>query len=73
MDTSLQDRGIWYMPLSWVLLTLDIIVVFFRLYSRFFLTRSAGSDDFAITIALVSIPPNDNATEKERTVGAYQS
>lgn len=69
METSYQDRGIWLMVLGWVLVALDTIAVVLRIYSRLFLTHSAGSDDLSIAFALVSISYGESTlAEKEDEV-----
>lgn len=49
------DRGIYYVAISWVTTIIAVAAVSIRLYSRAFLTRSIGSDDFAILISAVCI------------------
>ncbi|KAI9714793.1 MAG: hypothetical protein M1820_000082 [Bogoriella megaspora] len=52
----MEDRGVYYLILAWTFTAIMLIVVALRLYSRAFLTRSIGSDDFTITIgALLSL------------------
>ena len=49
-------RGYAYVSCEWILLVIEIFAVTIRLYTRTFLTRSIGSDDFAILIAFVGRP-----------------
>ncbi|KAI9727271.1 MAG: hypothetical protein M1828_006890 [Chrysothrix sp. TS-e1954] len=51
MVISDYDRGICYGIIGWILTVLLLIAVAIRLYSRSYLTRSLGSDDFAIVVA----------------------
>ena len=48
-----NGRGIAYVSLEWILVLVQIQVVTLRVYSRTFLTRSVGSDDFFIVIGFV--------------------
>ena len=48
-----NTKGIVYVSLEWVFVLIQILVIILRLYSRTFLTRSVGSDDFSIVIAFV--------------------
>ena len=48
-----NHRGIAYLVLTWGLTFIATIVCTIRLYSRTILTRSVGSDDFTILVALV--------------------
>ena len=56
MDGPVSDynRGIYYTTIAWVLTVIALVVVAIRIYSRAFLTRSLGSDDFAILVSVVS-------------------
>lgn len=48
-----NHRGIAYLALAWSLTFIATTLCAIRLYSRTILTRSVGSDDFAIVFALV--------------------
>lgn len=48
-------RGIAFISCEWILTATELIAVTLRLYSRTFLTRSVGSDDFFITIGFVCL------------------
>ena len=48
-----QDRGLYFVILSWIFSVAGALTVAVRVYSRAFLTRSIGSDDFAIIFAVV--------------------
>ena len=48
-----NTKGIVYVSLEWVFILVQILVIALRVYSRTFLTRSVGSDDFSIVIAFV--------------------
>lgn len=48
-----NTEGIVYVSLEWVFILVQILVITLRVYSRTFLTRSVGSDDFCIVIAFV--------------------
>lgn len=47
------DSGTYYIIVGWVLTGVAASAVALRLYSRTILTRSAGSDDLAIVLAVV--------------------
>lgn len=47
--------GIAYLTCQWTFTVFGLAVVALRVYSRTFLTRSVGSDDFCIVIAHVSV------------------
>lgn len=47
------NRGVYYLAIGWVLTSIAIIVVCTRLYSRAYITRSIGSDDYAVVISMV--------------------
>ena len=47
--------GIVYITFQAFFTLLEFLVVSLRIYSRIFLTRSVGSDDFSIVIAFVSL------------------
>ena len=49
------DRGVYYACIGWILTIIAVAAVSIRFYSRTFLTRSVGSDDFAILVSIVSI------------------
>ena len=49
------DRGVYYLSFVYILGLTAIAVVLLRLFTRIWLTRSVGSDDFAIIVSLVSI------------------
>ena len=49
-------KGIVYITFEWIFILVQITVITLRLYSRSFLTRSIGSDDFFIVIAFVRWP-----------------
>ena len=51
-------KGIAYISFEWVFVLIQIVVITLRLYSRTFLTRSVGSDDFFIVIGFVRIMPD---------------
>lgn len=53
MGSHYPELGIGFVAGVWVMTLLATVCVCLRLYSRFILTRSAGSDDFLITVALV--------------------
>ncbi|KAI9679009.1 MAG: hypothetical protein M1822_007435 [Bathelium mastoideum] len=44
------DRGTVYISVGWTLTSIMLVAVLLRLYTRTLLTRSIGSDDFAICI-----------------------
>ena len=46
-------KGIVYIALQWVFVVVMMLVITLRVYSRTFLTRSVGSDDFFIVIGYV--------------------
>ena len=69
IDGAGPDRGIYYLAVGWALTGVAIVVVALRLYSRILLTRSAGSDDFAIVISLVRVPRP--AGRSLSSLGAY--
>lgn len=46
-------KGIVYVSLEWVFVLVQFLVITLRIYSRTFLTRSVGSDDFSIVIGFV--------------------
>ena len=46
-------KGIAYVTLEWTFVSIQLTVITLRVYSRTFLTRSVGSDDFCIAIAFV--------------------
>ena len=48
-------KGIVYVSLEWIFVLVQILVITLRVYSRTFLTRSVGSDDFAIVIGFVRL------------------
>lgn len=48
-----NTKGIAYVSCQWTLTLLALVIVPLRVYSRSFLTRSFGSDDFFIIIPLV--------------------
>lgn len=50
---STYDRGIYYEGVAWTFSGLALIAVTTRLYTRCFLTRTAGLDDIFIIVALV--------------------
>ncbi|KAI9728480.1 MAG: hypothetical protein M1828_003882 [Chrysothrix sp. TS-e1954] len=52
LDPS-ADNGRWYDALGWTLQAIALVVVAIRLYSRLYLTRSAGSDDVVILLAVI--------------------
>ena len=54
MEDFSSNRGPAFLALGWTLSSLAIIATVLRLYSRVLLTRSAGSDDLFVTIAVVS-------------------
>lgn len=49
-----NNRGVIYLPVGWILTIFAIMAYFLRMYTRAWLTRSLGSDDFAITLGFVS-------------------
>ena len=53
MSLHYTAKGIAYISFEWATSFVELIVVSLRLYSRGVLTRSIGSDDFAILIAFV--------------------
>ena len=53
MGSTADNRAVWYLPVHRILESICLCAVLLRLYSRAFLTRSLGSDDFAIVIAAV--------------------
>ncbi|KAL9003048.1 MAG: hypothetical protein Q9188_004060 [Gyalolechia gomerana] len=46
-------RGLAFISCEWILTATELIAITLRLYSRTFLTRSVGSDDFFITIGFL--------------------
>lgn len=52
---SRNSKGIAYVSCQWTLTLLALVIVPLRVYSRAFLTRSFGSDDFFIIIPLVGV------------------
>ena len=48
-----DTKGIVYISLEWIFILVQILIITLRVYSRTFLTRSVGSDDFSIVIAFV--------------------
>ncbi len=48
-------KGIVYVSLEWVFILVEILAITLRVYSRTFLTRSIGSDDFFIVIGFVRL------------------
>lgn len=52
-----NHRGIAYLVLGWSLTFIAMLLCTIRMYSRTILTRSVGSDDFAILVALVRANP----------------
>lgn len=56
-----HNRDIAYLVVDWLFDIVACAVVSIRLYSRGFLTRSFGSDDFIIICAAVSISNNELA------------
>ena len=47
------DRGLYYIIIGGILTVIALVVVVVRIYSRTFLTRSLGSDDFTILVSTV--------------------
>lgn len=45
--------GIAFVSCEWFFIAIELVAVTLRLYSRTFLTRSVGSDDFFLTIGFV--------------------
>lgn len=54
MEGFYYNRGVYYATIGWILTVLALTAVAIRIYSRTFLTRSTGSDDFAILLSAVS-------------------
>lgn len=54
MPLHYTPQGIAYICWDWISIFFELVIVSLRLYSRSMLTRSIGSDDFAIVIAAVS-------------------
>ena len=61
-------KGIAYISLEWVLVLVQILAVTLRVYSRTFLTRSVGSDDFSIVIALVRSVTDTTLSREQLTI-----
>ena len=53
MTMHYTTKGIVYVSLEWVFVLVQFLVITLRIYSRTFLTRSVGSDDFSIVIGFV--------------------
>ena len=53
MTMHYNAKGIVYISFEWFFTFVQILIVTLRIYSRIFLTRSVGSDDFFIVIAFV--------------------
>lgn len=53
-------KGIALISCEWVATAIELLAVTLRLYSRTFLTRSVGSDDFFISIGFVRLVMNPN-------------
>lgn len=47
------DRGIEYLTVGWIFTVIMLVAVPIRLYSRTYLTRSIGSDDYTILLATI--------------------
>lgn len=48
-----NTKGTVYISLEWIFILVQRLVITLRVYSRTFLTRSVGSDDFSTMIAFV--------------------
>ena len=53
MSLHYTSKGITYLCIEWFFNFWELTIVSLRLYSRTFLTRLVGSDDFAIIIECV--------------------
>lgn len=62
-----NTKGIVYVSLEWVFILVQILVITLRVYSRTFLTRSVGSDDFCIVIAFVRLMLDTALSNKQLT------
>lgn len=58
-----NTRGIVYVSIDCAFALVETIAVILRVYSRTFLTRSIGSDDFLIVIAFVRFLPKTALTK----------
>lgn len=56
MDEQSANSTHWYLPVTLVTTILAFIATFLRFYTRALLTRSVGSDDFALILPIVSMP-----------------
>ena len=56
MEETHANRGIYFIAIGWPLSVVVLFVVGARFYSRYFLTRSLGSDDFFILVSSVRGP-----------------
>ena len=54
MDEQSADHAHWYLPVTLVCTILAFIAIVLRFYTRALLTRSIGSDDFALILPIVS-------------------
>lgn len=60
-------RGIVFISIEWTFILIQTLVVTLRVYSRTFLTRSVGSDDFFIVIGFVRFMPLTTLENKQLT------
>ena len=48
-------KGIVFISFKWVFILIQLLTITLRVYSRTFLTRSVGSDDFFLVMGFVCL------------------